>query len=371
MDNNIFDFGKSELTHDAIISWIINGFNFPDSAKEFYIFSRNFINLLDKNLNLDLYNKVEIKNQFNIKIEFDSDSKDESAKNKKGKIDILATFSNDNSSKYYLVIEDKVFSGENGNQFEEYVKAVNSNETLKDESKKFVNIILSNFSKYYIEKVNNNEWQVVTRKDISKIIPEDFSYETPEFVLLKYYRNYLFKLDKDYSSFKINDNLNDWSRFAILGFFSELVSEMVNTDFGYVNNVRGGFCVLWLEKRKFVSKDGFEFNVYIQLEFKPKDEIKDNHNRKSDEKLEWFIRIKLEDINYNDKSKVFAKNIKTEKLKKIDCRYCEVKYHRGKHLTICSKQIVSNNLNSLKDEIRENVEIFNDYIEEIGEIIKS
>ena len=32
MDNNIFDFGKSELTHDAIISWIINGFNYKETA---------------------------------------------------------------------------------------------------------------------------------------------------------------------------------------------------------------------------------------------------------------------------------------------------------------------------------------------------
>ena len=128
MENNIFDFGKSELTHDAIISWIINGFNYPDTAKDFYDFSKKFIKSLAKDIDLEQYNKVEIKNQFSIKLPSVEDKCDNTsiAKNKFGKIDILAIFTDKgNNIRYCLTIEDKVFSGENGNQFKNYIKAFN------------------------------------------------------------------------------------------------------------------------------------------------------------------------------------------------------------------------------------------------------
>lgn len=360
MENNIFDFGKSELTHDAIISWIINGFNYPDTAKDFFDFSKKFIKSIAKDIDLEQYNKVEIKNQFSIKLPTVEDKCDNTtiAKNKFGKIDILAIFTDKgNNIRYCLIIEDKVFSGENGNQFKTYIKAFNDIQDYKIANKKYVNIVLGNYSNYLTEHVINEGWEIKTRSDILEIIPKVINSDTPEFGLLKYYRNYLIKLDSEYSSFKSIENLNDWSTFAILGFFAYYTSKFGNSDCGIVNNRSGGFCALWFERNLLKYLDKFDYNFYLQLEFKP--------NKKS----EWYIAIKLEDLEYTLDSQLKAQNLKG-KFQSIvkEYKFESLKSSKGRHLTVGRRLIVSNNLNNLEDEITEINELFNSIIVKMNQV---
>lgn len=344
MDNNIFDFGKSELTHDAIISWIINGFNYKETAEELYNISVQFIKLMDSNFSFELYNKVEIKNQFNIKI--NTNNIEGNSINKRGRIDIFAIFSGPNG-KYYLIVEDKIFSGENGNQFVEYIEAIENNQDLMDGNKKFVNIILGNYPEYYIEKVRKNGWEVVNRKEILKLLPVYDSYHTPELSLLRYYRNYLDKLDKDYSSYMTTKDFNNWTRFAILGFFSDLISEYENSDFGIINNRNGGFCGLWFKKEEIVTSDLLKYNIYLQLEFTPSN------------KSEWFISVKLEDLLYTSASINKARTLKAELYRLLNDSFEEVRYSKGSHLTVGKKNVKSEELESLKKEISDSFNSLN------------
>jgi len=360
MENNIFDFGKSELTHDAIISWIINGFNYPDTAKDFYDFSKKFIKSLAKDIDLIECNKVEIKNQFSIKLSTIEDKCDNTsiAKNKFGKIDILAIFTDkENKIRYCLIIEDKVFSGENGNQFKTYIKAFNNIQDFKTAKKKFVNIVLGNYPNYLTKHVNDEGWEIKTRSDILEIIPEVVNSNTTEFGLLKYYRNYLIKLDSEYASFNLIENLNDWSTLAILGFFAYYASKFGNSDCGIVNNRSGGFCALWFERNHIKYLDKFDYNFYLQLEFKP--------NKKS----EWYIAIKLEDLEYTLDSQSKAQNLKG-KFQSIvkEYKFESLKNSKGKHLTVGRRLIVSNNLNKLEDEISEISELFNNIKDKMNQV---
>ena len=348
MDNNIFDFGKSELTHDAIISWIINGFNYQKTAKEFYDFSIKFIKRLDNDFDFGLYNKVEVKNQFNIKINIDNEKIDRNTKNKNGKIDVLAIFSGDSNNKYFLVIEDKVFSGESGNQFEEYFMSINKEFNKQENKIMFVNIILGNFSKYYQNKVKDEQWEIITRNHIYEILNEENESKSHEYIVLNYYKDYLYKIDQEYSSFiKYKDNLNAWTDFSIYGFYTSTLENDCKSDFGFVPNKRGGFCGLWFEKKLITTKNNLKFNIYLQLEFygilKDKSRVD-----------EWKIAVKIEDLNLNKNEKLsltklndLRKKIKNEFKEK----YNLTDFHKGKTMTVCKKNIESKTLEDLKEEI--------------------
>lgn len=100
IENNIFSFATKELSQDAVICWILNWINFPDSA--LYSLAVEMFTMLGVE-NFDLNQKVTIKQQVN-------------------KADIVVAL---HGQKIILVIEDKVYSSEHDDQIRQYVDYFN------------------------------------------------------------------------------------------------------------------------------------------------------------------------------------------------------------------------------------------------------
>ncbi len=97
MDNNIFSFATKELSQDAVICWMLNWIKYPNS--ELYNLSKEMFHLLGVE-DVDANQEITIDRQLN-------------------KADIVVTL---HGQKQILIIEDKVYSSEHGNQIEEYAK---------------------------------------------------------------------------------------------------------------------------------------------------------------------------------------------------------------------------------------------------------
>ena len=97
LSNNIFSFATKELSQDAVICWLLNWIKYPES--ELY------------NLAIDMFDLLGVKD-----IEKNQDI---SIKQQVNKADIVVTL---HGQKQILIIEDKVYSTEHGNQIEEYRK---------------------------------------------------------------------------------------------------------------------------------------------------------------------------------------------------------------------------------------------------------
>ena len=101
--NNIFEYATKELSQDAVICWMLNWINYPES--ELYQLGKDMFMLLGEN-DLDVNQKIDIRTQFK-------------------KADIVVVL---HGTRRILIIEDKVYSSEHDNQIAKY------KETLSDES---------------------------------------------------------------------------------------------------------------------------------------------------------------------------------------------------------------------------------------------
>ncbi len=96
-ENNIFSFATKELSQDAIICWMLNWIKYPKS--DLHELSKELFNLLGVD-DFDVHQEITIYQQLN-------------------KADIVVTL---HGQRLVLIIEDKVYSSEHGNQIEEYAK---------------------------------------------------------------------------------------------------------------------------------------------------------------------------------------------------------------------------------------------------------
>lgn len=101
MKNNLFAYGKSELTHDAIICWLLSWLG--GSNPQLNEMSNRFISMMTSKVTA--YRKIEIKQQYNIDNMF---------------LDILVIL----DDKTLILIEDKVDSSEHNNQLNRYKEAL-------------------------------------------------------------------------------------------------------------------------------------------------------------------------------------------------------------------------------------------------------
>ena len=344
MRNNIFDFATSELTHDAILCWIINGFNKDRSTPKFWQFSKDFLDTLQLGINLDDYNKVEVERQYPLK----NDQKNR-------RIDVFATLTNAKTNEeYFLVIEDKLFTGEHNNQFENYTCGIKEFLSQKEDKIKFVNIIIGNYSKYFKKKVEDLNWVVYGREKLLCLMEKELDYVSEEFVLLKYYKEYLERINKEYLGYKEKSDFNNWTSMNIQGFLNEVASMHDYSDYGLVSNKKGGFWGLWFKKYRFEFYKGYEYNLYLQLELV------------EEKASEWIISVKLEDKKYDDESKNYSKEFR-KVLNPILYQYgFDQKQNRSyKSMTIGTKALLSTTISKIHEEIDKYLEDFDKILMEI------
>lgn len=95
--NNIFSFATKELSQDAVICWLLNWIKYPES--DLHGLAKELFQLLGVD-DVDIHQEIAIKRQLS-------------------KADIVVAL---HGQKQILIIEDKVYSSEHGNQIEEYAK---------------------------------------------------------------------------------------------------------------------------------------------------------------------------------------------------------------------------------------------------------
>lgn len=271
--NNLFMFATSELSQDAFICWLLNFAHkdhqdedpiLKECAKEFL----SFILPLEEELVV-----TDIKRQYN-------------------EIDVLITV----NDKYNIIIEDKTFTGQNGNQIQRYKEKLSK--------KGYQNIICV----YYKIVEQAEEEQDIININRSLLIGLFSKYEkqTTNQIFLNYYE-YLLYLDWAVNCYK-TEPIKNWTgikNHAYKGFFTHLINDkIIETDkhysWNYVPNRSGGINALWwyfVDSKNLSASNLSELHfhsIYLQIEnniIAVKMSVKDNYSVDVRWSLYQYIKV--------------------------------------------------------------------------------
>lgn len=243
--NNLFTFATSELSQDAFICWLMN-FAHKDHLNEDVALTKCAKELLRKIVNIedDLF-VTNVKKQY---------------KN----IDVFLQV----NKKYNIIIEDKTFTHQHGDQIDRYRKSL-IDEGLSD--------IICVYYKIVEQAYEENAAINITRKDLLEIFSK-YKDETDNSIFLDYY-DHLLAIDEDVMGYQ-NAPIKKWRdeyRHAYKGFFDHLIKDKIvklNKDYGwgYVSNQSKGFWGFWWfylsdEELKACNLEQYLIDaLYLQIE---------------------------------------------------------------------------------------------------------
>lgn len=244
--NNLFKYATKELSQDAFICWLVN------FAHE----NHNTEDLILRECAKEFLKKIVITDEELVVTKVLKQYK---------KIDVLLEVNN----KYNIIIEDKTFTGQHGNQIERYKKILEQGEGRE-------NIICV----YYkiIEQPHEEDTDIsITRSDLIELFSK-YAYKTDNSIFNDYYE-YLCYIDESVQRFK-TEPIENWiveNDHAYKGFFTYLIKEKVihldrKYGWSYVANPSGGIRALWwyfLKPEELsacnLSSKGIN-NLYLQIE---------------------------------------------------------------------------------------------------------
>lgn len=241
--NNLFNFATSELSQDAFICWLMN-FAHASHLKEEPVITECAKKLLSRIIQTNEdYIVTRITRQY---------------KN----IDVLIEV----NDKYNIIIEDKTFTGQHGDQINNYT------EILENENRKNIICVY-----YKIVEQCHEERNVIniTRKDLLGLFSE-YVHRTDNIIFRNYYE-YLVSIDVSVNSYK-TEPIENWGRgHAYKGFFTHLIRDgviRVDRHYGwqYVSNKAGGMQALYwynLTKPELDAcnlSEQYISSVYLQIE---------------------------------------------------------------------------------------------------------
>lgn len=366
---NIFDFATSELSHDAILCYILSLYD-SSNVIEKHISRRLYYQMLgdvyrqnmDFNdfLNLTFVPKGNIEKNKKLKEGFITQQKqveykDDKSNNKKGYIDIFAELKIE-SDEFQFVIEDKVEAYEHGNQLEKYVNKIRED----FDNPKFVFITVGLKSSSYLESINKRkeQWIIIDIENLIKILGDGTQESYPS--ILNQYREYLKDYTSKTKSFVGDNKVDNWSSFARQGFFSFLESndnEFSVQGWGYVPNLNGGFMGCWFcysESYRHI-KTSVSFVLYLQLE------LSDYENRIA-------LKISFNDLNSRyDESDKARQEIRDLFIKKVEKNHNKGKFAKtrrsmGAYITIADIDLNGLNYGGVVERIKNAIEEFKEII---------
>ena len=293
---NIFNYATKELSQDAVICWLIDWAGRQDvqdkEDMDLRECGRRFVKALlaEHRAPLDgTIKKVEILRQHKIL-----------KQRNRNRIDVLARI----NDCQVLLIEDKIDTGEHGDQLKIYYDAVVGGKTeLEEVSEKDLfpiflktgNQSLADDKGIEDSMKTGKSYKVFNRKKFLEKVLND--YEGSNSILTDF-RARLQKWEDDTNSF--NDwrevEREKWSVKAWQGFYRYLEKQeqqkLVDCEgWHYVNNQQGGFLGLWWSGKDIKEGSIKEGTMYLQLEIVPEkpDEQKLCFKVRVDNKENWSV----------------------------------------------------------------------------------
>lgn len=215
---NIFSFATSELSQDAMFSWLIQWSNpeFKNSDISLYNVACSFVKLLLGQPDFSISN-VRVDRQWQS-------------------IDIIAEI-NDNA---ILIIEDKTNTSIHDDQLERYKNIVKNEYKGKRDLLFFAYIKTGNEPLSTLKVIEEKGYRTISRFDIIQCLDK----YTGNNILLLNYLNHLKEIENATQSFR-HLPVSEWNWYAWQGFYKELETRLSLTSWDYVANPAGGFLGAW------------------------------------------------------------------------------------------------------------------------------
>lgn len=276
--NNLFRWATKELSQDAFVCWLMS-YSLKEAEHEPVLnacsqaFLREFLCDCAPDIGVNLV--VE-----DIEQQYDN-------------IDVLLTV----NGKYKVIIEDKTYSREHGNQLMRYIDIVR---------KKFPNFTVvgvfykTGFQSDY-SQVREAGYHIVERNTIVSIL-EKFTAQTTNRILKDYFE-YFKDFEQEAQSFKTTP-VSEWESRQINAFFDYLKKSDFNGEYGLfanygkVNNPAGGFYGMWFSNGIWYHIDGIKCELYFQMEYHTA-----NH------KLNYCLKVSAPDESGNEKGSALRDSI--------------------------------------------------------------
>ena len=234
MNPNLFTYATSELSQDAIICWLL------EWAKSENKEVNNALHIVGVSFLDSLFAKFEDKEKpshyRSIKIY-------KQYKN----IDVLCVVNDE----YALIIEDKTNTKNHSKQLEKYLSE------MKKEymGNKILPIYFKTGDQSNYASVSDKGYKVYLRKDFLSVLALPFKND-----ILHDYKLHLQKIEQDINSYKTK-NVNEWSSYAVKGFYMALQNELQDGNWDYVPNSSGGFWGFWWNNNQLDS-----YRIYMQID---------------------------------------------------------------------------------------------------------
>ncbi|WP_428236541.1 PD-(D/E)XK nuclease family protein [Gracilimonas sp.] len=264
---NIFSFGTTELTQDAMIAWLVAW------ADPIYKESESALHHLGKSIVEDIFfvSGVKISELRSVKVQTQFK-----------KIDVYVII----NDKYHIIIEDKTFGDTSEVQIERYVNK------LKKEGIDALNILPI----YYktrdqaITKQDGEMHPILTRQEMLKLINESLKNGLSHDLVLEY-NTYLQSIEDEVQSYKTTAP-SSWDHPQWKGFLQYVNDYFLDGSWKYVPNKSGGFMGFWWNRKGNIGGH----NIYLQIEesklcFKISDASGDEFLSKN-AKWGWIKRIR-------------------------------------------------------------------------------
>lgn len=232
---NIFTFATSELSQDAMFSWIMQWADDSNLSvdEQLCTFGKSFISLMT-GMDVTAIHTVTVKRQWN-------------------RIDILARI-NLNS---FLIIEDKTGTSIHDNQLQRYKDIVN-NEYKDNSNCMYCSYVKIENEPIDIERcIQKQGFKTINRYDLLSLLNK---YKGCHPLIIDY-RNHLQAIE-DFTNSYSTLPVSEWGWYAWQGFYKKLEDDIKDSSWSYVANPNGGFLGFWWN---FVEND--EVYMYLQFEY--------------------------------------------------------------------------------------------------------
>lgn len=240
---NIFKIATSELSQDALITWLLKWADKKNEKFDKYLHNCavNFVRELIGETENYQVNSVEANRQWKC-------------------IDVCAKINNE----YFIVIEDKKGTKEHSNQLKRYAEI--AKEKYKNENIQIILIYFKMEEQGKYTAVKESGFSIFSRDKMLSILKNYFtdSKEAQKNDILLDYYNYLRDLNENINSYQVLP-IDKWCWYSWKGFFANL-QRKINGNWDYVPNASGGFLGFWWNWNN-KSIDGKQFEFYLQLEY--------------------------------------------------------------------------------------------------------